>query len=176
MYRFRFVLGGVLVLAVLGVLVFLYISYMSDSKDAVSESLLQAPEFSLPDASGKIIDLESLEGEVKVVTFWASWSPYTRDELTSLSRLKEEYGKKVSVAALDRDVNPAEGRVYLESLGLGDVLVFVYDQNDEYFKKVNGYAMPETLFVNEDGKIVAHQHGPMSYEDMRAQIERMLQN
>jgi len=175
MYRFRFVIGGALVVLVIGGLVLLYISFLRDSKDSEESALLQAPDFSLPDASGKSISLETLEGDVRVLTFWASWSPYSRDELTSLCKLKEEYGDKVSVAALNRDTNPADGRAYLESLGLGEVLVFVYDQQDEYFKEVNGYAMPETLFLDADAKIVAHQHGPMTYEEMRAQIDSMLQ-
>ncbi|KKS35375.1 MAG: Thiol-disulfide isomerase and thioredoxin [Parcubacteria group bacterium GW2011_GWD2_42_14] len=159
---------------VIGSLAFIYISFLHDSNEPAEYTLLQAPDFSLPDASGKNISLETLEGDVKVITFWASWSPYTREELTSLSKLKEEYGDKVSVAALNRDANPAEGRAYLETLGLGEVLVFAYDQQDEYFKKVNGYAMPETLFLNADAKIVFHQHGPMTYDEMRAQIETML--
>ena len=175
MHRFRFVIGGALVVLVIGGLALVYIFFMRDSKEAEESALLQAPDFSLPDASGKSVSLETLEGDVKVLTFWASWSPYSRDELTALSKLKEEYGNKVSVAALNRDTNPAEGRAYLEALGLGEVLVFVYDQQDEYFKKVNGYAMPETLFLNADAKIVAHQHGPMTYEDMRAQIDTMFQ-
>jgi len=175
MYRFRFVIGGALVVLVIGGLVLLYISFLRDSNDSEESALLQAPDFSLPDASGKSISLETLEGDVRVLTFWASWSPYSRDELTSLGKLKEEYGDKVSVAALNRDTNPADGRAYLESLGLGEVLVFVYDQQDEYFKEVNGYAMPETLFLDADAKIVAHQHGPMTYEEMRAQIDSMLQ-
>lgn len=172
MSRFRIV-AGVLMFAVVSGAVLMYL-LRDDGDETVSEVSQKAPGFTLPDASGKNISLEALEGDVKVITFWASWSPYSRDELNSLARLKEEYGSKVSVAALNRDTDSSEGRTYLESLNLGDALIFAFDKDDEYFKKVNGYAMPETIFLDTEGNIVAHQRGPMTYEEMRAQIEFML--
>lgn len=178
MNRSRLLLGGVLILVVLSLLVFVYMYFFSSrstEKDISEEARIPAPEFSLPDADGKNISLESLEGEVKVLNFWASWSPYSRDELVALTKLKEEYGDRVAVVALNRDVNSVDGKAFLSSLGLGDTLLFAYDSNDEYFKKVQGFAMPETLFLDAEGNIIFQQHGPMSFEEMKAQVEAILQ-
>lgn len=172
----RLIVVGVLVLILIGIGATMYFfSGKDSSKEDTGEALVSAPDFSLPDASGKNFSLESLKADVKIINFWASWSPYSKDELTSLSRLQEEYEGKVSIAALNRDTDPSDGRAFLKTLGLGTTVLFVYDKEDEYFKKVQGFAMPETLFLDADGNILAHQHGPMTYDEMRAQIETILQ-
>jgi thiol-disulfide isomerase/thioredoxin len=133
-----------------------------------------APAFSFPDASGALVSLEALDAPVRVVTFWASWSPYSRQELQDLVRLQEAYGDRIAIAALNRDVDPSEGRAFLEKLALGDTLVFAYDTADTYYKEVGGYNMPETLFVGPDNEVLYHQHGPMQYDAMVEVLERLL--
>jgi thiol-disulfide isomerase/thioredoxin len=144
-------------------------------KNKGDEGFAKAPSFSLPDASGNLISLSNMQGKVTVVNFWASWSPYSKDELTALVRLKKEFGDDVSVIALNRDANPNEGKAYLVSMQLGEDLLFVYDKDDEYFKKVNGFAVPETLFLIGNEDVYFQKHGPMTYDEMKEQIVAILQ-
>jgi|GEM_PF-2908290 len=133
------------------------------------------PDFTLPDASGNDVVLSKVAARVRVVNFWASWSPYSRNELAALARLKHAYGSDIEVVALDRDKTPAEGRAFIASLDLGPGLIFVYDHDDTYYRKVGGYNMPETLFIDTDGSVLMHVHGPMSEESMQAELDQLLQ-
>lgn len=144
-------------------------------KNKGDEGFVKAPAFSLPDTSGNPVSLSDMQGKVTVVNFWASWSPYSKDELSSLIRLKKEFGDDVSIVALNRDSNPNEGKAYLASLQLNQELIYVYDRNDDYFKKVQGFAVPETLFLIGNEDIYFQKHGPMTYDEMKEQIVAILQ-
>lgn len=175
MRRSTLILGVALLVLLLCVGVYFFGVRPSTTSQYEAENLVRAPEFSLPDASGNVISLSDVEGKVTIINFWASWSPYSKDELSALVQLKKEYGDDIAIVALNRDHNPAEGKAYLESLQLGDELLFVYDKNDEYFKKVSGFAVPETLFLIENEDIFYHKHGPMSYDEMKEQVVTVLQ-
>jgi len=144
------------------------------TQDAPVEEYAQVPDFTLPDASGSMVSLHDSHGKVTIVNFWASWSPYSKDELTSFVRLKKEFGDDVVIIALNRDNNPADGVLFLGSLQLGDDLLFVYDKNDEYFKKIQGFAVPETLFLIGNEDIFYQKHGPITYDEMREQVVAIL--
>ena len=135
---------------------------------------LIVPDFTLPDREGVPITLSKVRAPVRIVNFWASWSPYSHDELLTLARLKDVYGSDVEVLAIDRDTNENDGRSYLNMLGIVDKVTFVFDANDTYFKQVGGFNMPETMFINERGEIVAHTHGPMRYEEVEVQVRQLL--
>jgi thiol-disulfide isomerase/thioredoxin len=167
---------AVAVCGVLGLLVYFLVRTMGDEGVGTpAPSAVVAPDFRFPDASGKDIVLSEVEARVRVVNFWASWSPYSRKELPALVALQEAFGDEVAVIALNRDTDPAEGRAFLTSLGLGEELLFAYDQSDTYFKELGGYNMPETVFVGLGGEVLVHVHGPMEYQEMRETVERLLE-
>jgi thiol-disulfide isomerase/thioredoxin len=175
MRRSTLILSVALTVLLVCLAIFVFVIRPSFLHKDEGEKYTKAPDFSLPDASGNMVSLSDVEGKVTIVNFWASWSPYSKDELGALVRLKREYGSDVAIVALNRDVNPADGRAYLESLQLGEELLFVYDSDDAYFKKVSGFAVPETLFLKENKDIFYHKHGPMTYDEMKVHVETMLQ-
>lgn len=133
------------------------------------------PDFSFPDRQGQEVTFTNVDARIRIVNFWASWSPYSRDELPALVRIKQDYGDDIEVVALNRDTNPNDGRAFFDSLKLGDSLIELYDQQDTYYKTVRGYNMPETLFVNPEGGVLAQVHGPMTYEQMKSTLDTLLQ-
>lgn len=166
------VLAGVLVVCGIGLYVFVQRGYVPEME--VDETATYAPDFSLPDDTGALVRLSSVPGTIRVVNFWASWSPYSASELPALVRLKEMYGDKITILALNRDTDPREGQVFLERLGQRGALLFVYDREDTYYKRVGGFNMPETLFVGEDERILAHVHGPMDEKALRDTLSQLL--
>lgn len=165
------VLSTVLVLTIAGGM---YYVYRTKEEAVPHEVYLVAPDFSLPSSDGTRVNLSDVEGTVRIVNFWASWSPYSKDELAAFARLKQAYKDDLTIIALDRDTNPNEGRAFADSLGLAGDMLFVFDQEDGYFKKVKGFAVPETLFIDQEGNIRAHIHGPMTYEEMELQLKAIL--
>jgi peroxiredoxin len=151
-----------------------YQLFWPDQSEVVREVFVTAPEFSLPGMDGNPVALGDVSAEVRVVNFWASWSPYSSNELRDFARLKDAYGDRVAIIALSRDTNIEDGRTFVRALGLGEGVTFVFDQEDAYFKKVRGFAVPETLFLDENENIRHHAHGPLTYEVMQQVVERLL--
>ena len=66
------------------------------------------PEFSLPDSTGKILDLISLRGKVVLVDFWASWCVPCRKNNPNLVKIYSEWhnlGFEIVGISLDQDQN-----------------------------------------------------------------------
>jgi thiol-disulfide isomerase/thioredoxin len=133
-----------------------------------------APAFSLPNASGKHLSLEDTNGRVRIVTFWASWTPYSKKELLVLDELHAEYGDTVSIVAINRDKDPSEARRFVRELGIDGATWLVFDHDDTYYKTVVGYNMPETLLVDPAGNIVEHVRGPIAEEVLRTKLTTLL--
>lgn len=175
MYRSKIIIGALAISAIVIAGTFFYAKY-DRGKDSVVEKVTSsiAPVFSFPNEQGENISLEGLEGKVKVINFWASWSPYSKDELNSLNRIQKEFGSEIIVVALSRDQYPPLGQDFLRSNGIEDDILYLYDKNDDYFKKVEGFAVPETVFLNDKDEIILHKHGPITYDEIRTQVENML--
>jgi thiol-disulfide isomerase/thioredoxin len=70
-----------------------------------------AANFTLQNQEGEAISLNSFQGKIVVVNFWASWCAVCRSEKPSLEKLQDEYGTdNVVVLALasDRDWAPVK--------------------------------------------------------------------
>jgi len=50
----------------------------------------------------------------------------------------------------------------------------VQDPNDSFYKSIGGFAMPETLFIDGEGNIRLHKRGPMTYEEMKVAVEKII--
>lgn len=168
-------LGALTIIAVVLAGVYVVMTKRAGEKDGTRvEPTTFVSDFSFPDRTGTPVRFENVDAELRVITFWASWSPYSKTELPALAKLKDEYGRKIEIVAINRDANPNDGRAFFDSLELKDALVEVYDTEDTYYKTVGGYNMPETVFVNGGGGVLKHVHGPMTYDEMRATIEYLL--
>lgn len=65
-----------------------------------------APEFSLPDAEGNMVALSDFRGQYLLVSFWASWCPFCRQENPHLVQLYKSYqddGLEILGVSLDRN-------------------------------------------------------------------------
>ncbi len=166
----------ILIVVVLsGFIVYFFLGGEKNNEPVTNSKFIMAEDFSLPDTNGKLVSLSEVDAEVKIVNFWASWSPYSKDELLAFSKIKDEYNERVEILALNRDSNSGDAKKFLKNLNLNDDIIFVYDKNDGYYKKVKGYAVPETIFINNEEEVLLHRHGPMTYDEMRNKIEKILE-
>jgi peroxiredoxin len=142
-----------------------------------SQEVTEVPEISLPGAMGELIALETLQTKLRIIYFWASWSPYTQEDLTAYTELQEKYGADVSVYAVSRDTNPKDGQNAITTSGLtGTELHFVYDAEDSYLRTLQGFAVPETIFIDQARTILHRVHGPMKKEDLFSTTQTLLTN
>ncbi len=131
------------------------------------KSIEPSPEFSYTDLEGNTVALSDFKGKPLVVNSWATWIPFSAQELPLMSAIAKEYEGKVTVLAINRMQDKSFIRAYLDTLPERPELQFLVDPNDTFYKAVGGTAMPETVFYNADGVIVHHFKGVISADELR---------
>ncbi|HKL50834.1 MAG TPA: TlpA disulfide reductase family protein [Wenzhouxiangellaceae bacterium] len=82
----------------------------------------EAPSFSLETDTGAALDLPANQQGIGVYLFWASWCPYCRALMPHLQSIKDEFGDRVTVYALNfRDQQ--DPSAYLKEHGFDFVLL-----------------------------------------------------
>ena len=120
------------------------------------------PNISFKDRNGKIVDLASLIGKVVFINFWATWCPPCIAEMPSINALYGKFKDNENVVFLMADVD-------------GN------DQKSDSFMKKHHYdlevvspagdippvfmqgAVPTTVILDKDGKMVYRQEGAADY-------------
>lgn len=143
--------------------------YKKRSAVLSQQKIRYLPELSLKNTEGRDIKLSDFKGKPLIVNMWASWCPFCKEELSSFAVLAEEHKEKIVILAVNRGEKPELVRNYALTAASGTI-VFLLDEKDEFYKSVNGFSMPETLFVNEEGIIKLHRRGAMELEEMRRRV------
>lgn len=130
------------------------------------------------DLDGNPFDLASLTGKPLVINGWASWCPFCVEELPLFAQLQREFGDRITVVAINRKESAATARAFLEYIGTDKLegVRFLLDPSDFFYRTIEGYAMPETVFYNEEGIIIARKRGSMTLDEMRSFTEDLLES
>jgi len=161
------VIGGVLLAVIFGL-----------SKDTGVESsvsdLDRFSQITLTDYDGNAKSLGSWSGKMLVVNSWAVWCPFCVKELSDFAALQKAFPDEIAVIAIDRAESLEKVRKFTDELGISKDMTFLMDRKDDFYKAVGGFSMPETVFIDGDGMIVFHKRGPMTFEEMKDQVEKLL--
>ena len=170
----RTLLGLVLFVFVLGCGVFLAISPYSPLSGLHNDlkNIDPVESQSYTDLDGNIVDLSAFAGKPLVINSWATWMPFSKDELVALGVAQATYGDAVKIIAINRMEDKAVVRSYFSTYGISEsnVLILI-DPADTFYKSISGYAMPETALYAFDGKIVNHIRGVFVKEELYALID-----
>ncbi len=133
----------------------------------------QEYELVLKDYSGADVRLSQFKREILVVHSWATWCTYCADEINNLTTLKKKYGDRIQILAPNRAESVQVAKPFTDALAVGESMLFLLDPDDAFYKSIEGYAMPETLFINDRGEVFYHQHGPMNISEVEAKINEL---
>ncbi len=127
-----------------------------------------APDFVLPDLSGRPYKLSDFRGKLVFLNLWATWCPPCRDEMPSMEKLHRQLsGTDFVMLAVSED---AQGRAAVEPFVRQLGLTFpVLLDTDGYLPKrygVSGY--PETFIIDRSGRIIQHLIGPEDWASDQA--------
>ena len=101
---------------------------------------------------GGMLDLGSLDGQVVVVNFWASWCRPCRKELPALDALNTELARRGGrVVAVSIDENPENVRRFAREHGLS--LPIALDGPDGLARALNLPHIPYTLVLDRNGAV-----------------------
>jgi cytochrome c biogenesis protein CcmG/thiol:disulfide interchange protein DsbE len=143
--------------------------------DAISSAVhllgKAAPSLQATTLDGKPIALSDFRGKVLLVNFWATWCGACRLEMPWLSQLREQYGAQgFEVLGLVTD-GACDDKVKQVAEKYG-VKYPILRCNHKTAQAYGGLPdLPESFFLDRNGKIVAE----MSAADSKAEIEANIQ-
>jgi len=125
-------------------------------------------DFSLPNLDGDIRSLKAWQGKFIVLNFWATWCPPCREEIPSFIALQEQYssaGLQFVGIAID-DEMPVQA--FAMEMGINyPILIAQTDGIDLALQYGNmSGALPFSVLINPDGKIVARHFGILKPEEI----------
>jgi thiol-disulfide isomerase/thioredoxin len=136
----------------------------------------KVPDLSFIDYAGNTFSLSDLKGKPHVVNSWAVWCPFCRAELEDFAKLQEEFGNEITVVAIDRQEPLSKAKGFSDEIGVTNMMTFLLDPKDTFYKSIGGFSMPETLFADKDGNVIVHKRGPMALEEMREKVNLTINN
>jgi thiol-disulfide isomerase/thioredoxin len=130
-----------------------------DRKNADATKNLASTETQVfTDLEGNTVTLDQYSGKIRIVNSWASWSPFSVQELKDLETVaSENKDKNVVFIAINRKEPKETAKLFIDSLQQFSHLQFVIDVGDTYYASVGGYSMPETVIYDVKGAIVEHK-------------------
>lgn len=132
-------------------------------------------DFALEDYEGNVFLYENFKGRPLVINSWASWCPFCLDELPDFVQLQKQYDDQIDILAINREESVETSSKFSDTLGITHELVWLLDPDDSFYRAINGFAMPETIFVNADGQIVEHVRGYMSFDEMKQKVQTIIE-
>ena len=116
-----------------------------------------APEISLPNPEGEIKKLSDLRGNIVMIDFWAAWCGPCRRENPNVVKLYNKYkdeGFEIYGVSLDRNREDWLKAIEKDGLTWTQVSDLKYF-NSEAAKTYSINAIPATILLDEEGRIIA---------------------
>jgi len=143
------------------------------TKQIVRSNTNIAADFTLKDLAGNKIALSKFKGKKVYINFWATWCGYCVQEMPDFEKIsKENKDTKLVLLAVNAGESQKTVSKFMKKKAYTfKVLLDLKETVSSDSYHVNGY--PTSVFINSDGTINNTVVGMMSYEDMKAEIEKL---
>jgi cytochrome c biogenesis protein CcmG/thiol:disulfide interchange protein DsbE len=167
---------GVVVLSV--VMAVIFTTRFGEDPNLVPSPLLgqAAPALELPllDGSGTM-DLSTLEGQVVVVNFFASWCVPCREEQPDLAAAADAFAdREVVIVEIAYQDDPATALEFLDTYGRSVSAIYLADPGSRAAIAYGVFGIPETFFVASDGIVVGKAIGATEALTLGSTIDAVL--
>ena len=169
----KIIIGIIVVAGGIAGMLFLF-SNTNESKERVlsEEGRQILPDVILQDTKGKDVRIREFLATPLVIYSWTAWCPFCKEELADFAEVQKEFGGKIKIIAIDRKETLEKTKEFTDSIEVTNELLFLLDPSDLFYRAINGFSMPETIFVDENGIIKDHARGVIRAEEMRRRIKR----
>ncbi len=134
----------------------------------------QAPGFVARTLDGsQTVRLSELRGQVVVLNFWSSWCAECVVEHPALAATWDRY-RDDDVVVLGMNFDDAKGAAASFASRLGIAYPVLADPSDRTAIAFGVTGPPETFLIAPDGTIAGKHIGPVGYEQLSGEIDRLL--
>ena len=133
--------------------------------------------------TGEIFNPTANRGKITIINFWGTWCAGCIAELPDFNRIANEYADKVTVVAIHTTSESDTAADWIkDNYSDWDNMIFALDERidganaDSYYTALGftsgGY--PVTVILNPNGTIAASFSSQLHYEDLKTEIENIL--
>ena len=130
----------------------LYMSFVPEEDNSQ-----QLKQLKLHLVSGETLELDSLQGRPYIIRLFSSWCSICRKDGPALKELSKRMNAPIVGIAVQDTIENVK-KLNIESLPYDYIAI---DSDDEVKKIFKNKAVPETIFVNEDGVITLRRLGAL---------------
>lgn len=128
----------------------------------------EVPPFSLIGVEGETYDPEELKGKTWLINFWAVWCAPCLEELPSLNSAWEKLEKQdVGMLAINIGEDAEKIEKFLADNELEIDFPIVIGDKIRTLSNWSARALPHTVVVSPEGKVVYEAVGPREWDDQR---------
>ncbi len=151
--------------------IFVTLSASSDGEGA--QGLIATPSVEFETFEGETVALSDFEGKPVVLNFWASWCPACAAEMPDFEQVHQALGDDVTFIGVDmQDISRDAALQLVEETGVSYQLVD--DPIGAVYSQFGGLAMPTTVFIDAQGRIVDTHAGALFAADLAERVETLL--
>ena len=128
-------------------------------------------------ADGKTFKLQAMAGKWVLYTFGAKWCQPCHKELPAWDKLAPKFAGKVLFVAVNINNDPAEGKAFVQSLGLKHMFpVYLPADKSEAMKKYDPDHMPSTFVIDPEGtvRLVKYTYEAGDEQKLAAELDKLI--
>lgn len=165
--------GGVITVTLLfAVVVFAGRSTSSDNRPEIDTVGASAGALALPMLDGSTASLADYEGQPLVVNFFASWCAPCLAEMPGFERVSQDLDGQVAFLGVNLQDRPEDGLRVVQQTGV--TYDIARDPDGGLFQHFGAVAMPTTVFLDGDGRVIDVHSGEISAGALVDRIDDLL--
>lgn len=137
-----------------------------------------APDFTVKDMAGEDVRLSDWIGTPILLNFWTTWCGGCLEELPAFETAYREYGDEIRFLMVDLvdgyQEKEALSRAFIREKGYTFPVYF--DSTGETISRYGIYAIPVTVAIDREGKILTTHAGSLDADQLRAVLEMLLRS
>jgi peroxiredoxin len=114
-----------------------------------------APDFALPDLSGRTVRLSQFRGKPVVLTFFASWCHPCEEEMPALEQLQRDHGDDLAVLAVNYQDLERDTRDFIAKHGVTYPALLEDSTTNPVAARYGVHGPPITFFIDKNGVVAA---------------------
>jgi thiol-disulfide isomerase/thioredoxin len=150
----------------------------NDSSDSTAGAQNQtasasAKGLAVPDLDGNMYDMDQFAGKPLIINFWGTWCPPCRREMPDLQKIYNEYSPQgLEIIGLAVNDTPDKVKNFIGKYGYNWTMLIATREAMRHYKL--GTGVPLTIFYDKEGNEVERYIGMRTYNDFKAQVEKII--